>query len=161
MYFDILYQITRCHARGDYITAVRTSYLKIYSTNVNILYLRIWTRVHPESQHCNHTPQNESLNRQAGRQHRAPYRQRLQWQIDTLLARQSSTAGTTRPNPGRTKVWSVDPVRARETCCLVRPAQPAYTHPSIGFLDPCRSSGQLGSLRINFSLTPPLSPNEF
>jgi hypothetical protein len=54
---------------------------------------------------------------------------------------------------------SVDPVRASETCCLVCPAHPAYTHPSIYLLDPFRSSGQLGSIRINFSLshthTPP------
>jgi hypothetical protein len=50
--------------------------------------------------------------------------------------------------------------RERETCCLLGPAQPANTHPSIYFLDPSRSSGQLGSLRINLSLSH-TRPNEF
>ena len=78
----------------------------------------------------------------------------------------------TQPTPGRTKVRSVDPVRGgrgerewewererereKETRCLVCPAHPGYTHPSI--YSWIHSARRVNSAEFGLILPHPLSP---
>lgn len=116
------------------------------------LYLRTWTRVHPQKEHWTRDLQRQHLSTDlllTHSTHPVRYRQTHNW-YHRAPGHNPPPAG---PKFGTSTRWGRERQKERDTLSGV-PSAPRL-HASIDLLlDPFRSSGQLGWIRINFSHTP-------